>query len=232
MTRTKLLVSVRSVAEAEAALAGGADLIDVKEPSRGPLGAADDAVVRAVIRAVERRVPVSAAMGEWMDWDGRDLPEQLSFVKWGLEEMDPRSGNIGWDPKDLPGAIRRTSLRPLPVLVAYADNDRCRSPDPGWLVDRATSLEFPAFLIDTGVKDGTNLRDWIAPAALASIRFRLADAGVPVAFAGSLDEASIRELLPLVPDWIAVRGAACEGGRGGTVCVDRVRRLKELVSGG
>ena len=35
------LVSVRSPEEALAALEGGADLIDVKEPSRGPLGAAD-----------------------------------------------------------------------------------------------------------------------------------------------------------------------------------------------
>ena len=38
-----LLVSVRSGAEAEAALAGGADLIDVKEPTRGALGRADGA---------------------------------------------------------------------------------------------------------------------------------------------------------------------------------------------
>ena len=37
-----LLVSVRSAAEALAALAGGADVIDVKEPNQGSLGAADD----------------------------------------------------------------------------------------------------------------------------------------------------------------------------------------------
>ena len=35
---TRLLVSVRSADEAEAAIAGGADVIDVKEPSHGPLG--------------------------------------------------------------------------------------------------------------------------------------------------------------------------------------------------
>ena len=40
-----LLVSVRNVEEALAALEGGASLIDVKEPSRGPLGRA--ALVRA-----------------------------------------------------------------------------------------------------------------------------------------------------------------------------------------
>jgi uncharacterized protein (UPF0264 family) len=230
MSPSKLLVSVRSLAEAEAAVAGGADLIDVKEPSRGPLGAATDAVIRDVLRFVSGRVPVSAAMGEWLDWDGRELPEQLSFVKWGLEGMDPRRLS-GWDPKDLPQRTGRNFVRPLPVLVAYADHERSRSPDPEWLADRAASLSFPAFLFDTGVKDGTTLREWLAPATLAGIRFRLADAGIPVAFAGSLDETAIRELRPLAPDWFAVRGAACDGGRDGTVCENRVRRLKAILSG-
>jgi uncharacterized protein (UPF0264 family) len=59
-----LLVSVRSAAEAEAALAGGAGLIDVQEPGRGSLGRADAETVAAVLRAVAGRRPVSAALGE------------------------------------------------------------------------------------------------------------------------------------------------------------------------
>ena len=46
----RLLVSVRDAVEAEAALAGGAHLIDVKEPARGALGRADDATIAAVVR--------------------------------------------------------------------------------------------------------------------------------------------------------------------------------------
>ena len=42
-----LLVSVRDAAEAGNAVAGGAALIDVKEPARGALGRADDAIVAA-----------------------------------------------------------------------------------------------------------------------------------------------------------------------------------------
>ena len=37
----RLLVSVRSAAEVGPALAGGADIIDAKEPGRGSLGAGD-----------------------------------------------------------------------------------------------------------------------------------------------------------------------------------------------
>ena len=58
---TQLLVSVRSAAEAESAAAGGAGLIDVKEPSRGAMGKADDRTIADVVRAVAGRRPVSAA---------------------------------------------------------------------------------------------------------------------------------------------------------------------------
>jgi uncharacterized protein (UPF0264 family) len=63
----QLLVSVRSAAEAEAALEGGADVIDVKEPSRGSLGRADDDVIAEVVSTVAGRRTVTAAMGELVD---------------------------------------------------------------------------------------------------------------------------------------------------------------------
>src|SRR5262245_40260453 len=62
-----LLVSVRSVEEAEAALAGGAGLIDVKEPNNGALGFAGVEVIAAVLRMVAAQRPVSAALGELSD---------------------------------------------------------------------------------------------------------------------------------------------------------------------
>ena len=61
---TGLLVSVRSAAEALVAMAGGADLIDVKEPSRGSLGAVDPEVLSEICDAVGGRLPISAALGE------------------------------------------------------------------------------------------------------------------------------------------------------------------------
>src|SRR5205823_7246846 len=79
-----LLVSVRSPQEAEAALAGGASLIDVKDPARGSLGRADDSVIAAVVRAVAGRRPVSAAMGELMESRASFAGVGLSYVKWGL----------------------------------------------------------------------------------------------------------------------------------------------------
>ena len=60
----RLLVSVRTAAEAQSALAGGADIIDIKEPNRGPMGQADAAIIQAITATVGSQAPVSAALGD------------------------------------------------------------------------------------------------------------------------------------------------------------------------
>ena len=94
---TRLLVSVRSATEALSALAGGAAIIDVKEPSRGPLGRADDMVIRAVLAAAADRVPVSAACGELIE-PQTPAPHGLAFTKVGLAKqgLDWREQWLRW----------------------------------------------------------------------------------------------------------------------------------------
>ncbi len=58
------LASVRSCAEARLALAGGADIIDVKEPSAGALGSVDRPTLAGIIRTLQGCRPVSATIGD------------------------------------------------------------------------------------------------------------------------------------------------------------------------
>ena len=60
----RLLVSVRGSVEARAAVAGGADVIDAKDPARGALGAVRRDRLAAIRRAVGAARPVSAALGD------------------------------------------------------------------------------------------------------------------------------------------------------------------------
>lgn len=216
--RPGLLVSVRSVEEAKAALAGGADLIDVKEPSRGALGSADLEVAESIVSEVACRTPVSVALGEWSEWTPRRLPRGVKYAKWGLS----RSGVT-----DSAAIVRCEHA--LPVLVGYADSDRADSPSIDELVEAACELRFPAFLIDTAIKDGAGLLEWTSIVELERIRHKLGMAGVRLALAGSLDVESIRRLARIAPNWFAVRGAACVGGRHGTVCANRVKQLKAIL---
>src|SRR5947207_1220934 len=91
--RPQLLVSVRNLEEARSALAGGCDVLDIKAPERGSLGMADVQEIAGILGGTRedrcadcRELPVSAALGEALDW--RDvvppaLPAGLMYLKLG-----------------------------------------------------------------------------------------------------------------------------------------------------
>lgn len=222
-TRPKLLVSVRSAAEALAALRGGADLIDVKEPNNGPLGKAADDVIAAVIDAVAGRAPVSAAYGEWADGGVNAIIDpRLTFVKWGL------AGYSGSVSKAYAEMARVSGGRA--VLAIYADKDAGHTPENLQLLVLLKKHRPPAVLFDTHRKDGRPLTSHLDRDVMAFIT-RLRNRGrVAVALAGSLTTLEIPAVARLGPDWIAVRGAACEGGRTGTVTEQKVAELKRLIA--
>lgn len=61
---TQLLISVRNVEEALLALDAGVDVIDLKDPSVGALGALDLVSTKQIVQAVNGSVLVSATVGE------------------------------------------------------------------------------------------------------------------------------------------------------------------------
>ena len=61
---TRMLASVADAAEAEIVLQLGADVIDLKDPRRGALGAVPLDAAREALAAVARRRETSAALGD------------------------------------------------------------------------------------------------------------------------------------------------------------------------
>jgi hypothetical protein len=225
-----LLVSVRSADEVEDALSGGADLIDVKEPARGALGVAEPEVVGAVVDAVNGRVPVSAALGEWgpnalteAHWH---LELKLAYVKWGLAGYPHTAG---WG-DDLLDARRQLPAGTEMVAVAYADWERARSVPPAEVAKFAKRYRFRAVLIDTWGKDSKTLLDFIKPAALAELVDGLRRVYAKVAVGGSLKPEQLKQLKGVTPDYFAVRGSACAGGkRDGVIDASRVKKWKDAI---
>jgi (5-formylfuran-3-yl)methyl phosphate synthase len=225
-----LLVSVRSADEVEAALGGGADLIDVKEPAKGPLAPAEAEVVAAVIAKVKGRTPVSAALGEWSPNAITDahwhLELKLNYVKWGLAGYSPRPG---WG-EDLLDTRRELPVGMEMVAVAYADWERAKSVPPGEVVRFAKRFRFKAFLLDTWGKDGKTLLDFATAAEVAELVESLRRVEITVAVGGSLRSEHVKQLKGVAPDYFAVRSSVCAAGkRDGVIDVARVKRWKDAI---
>jgi (5-formylfuran-3-yl)methyl phosphate synthase len=223
-----LLVSVRSAAEARAAVEGGASVVDVKEPDRGPLGRASVATWREVRAAVPESIPVSVALGELSDWDDRQAGiakdfEGIAFRKLGL-------AGVGFDWKTDWARVR--AIEPGDtrwVAVAYADWQSARAPHPIDVLEASLQTsDCSGLLVDTFDKTKPNplevttfWENWVKRAQ-QNDRF--------VALAGGLDLAKMVRLAPLRPDLFAVRGASCDhSDRRGTVRRERVAELVRAI---
>jgi uncharacterized protein (UPF0264 family) len=220
-----LLVSVRDAAEARAAVAGGATIIDVKEPLHGPLGRAAPHAAAEIAAGVGSRRPWTMACGELQE-GVVPIHEHVRLVVDLLrgDALPPaaiKAGLANTSDRDWPSLLRTfVASAPEgiePVAVAYADWQRAGAPKPEELIASAVAAGCRLLLIDTYDKSAPgvmsspgsgNVAGWIRAAQAA---------GLWVALAGRLTVESLPLARDLGPDVLAIRSAACLGGRFGAV---------------
>lgn len=230
----QLLVSVRNAKEAAEAVQGGADVVDVKEPTRGSLGRADWSVLRQVTQKVRALapIPVSAALGDLAEWE--EVPRSdyrfldgLAYVKVGMHGEASKD----WLPRFLAARRALTSRAEL-IPVAYADFEAAQAPPMDEIVEGALAAKASVVLLDTFSKGTKTLWDWVDADEVHGLAERIASAGARFAVAGSLSRNCLSRLAPMRPAIVAVRGAACaEGIRNAAVVRERVAELaKDLAT--
>lgn len=205
--RVRFLASVTSAAEARICVAGGADIIDAKDPARGALGALDIDTVRAIRAAVPASIPVSATIG--------DLPSEPEPVARAVEATAATGVDyvkIGFFPEgDAAGTIARLAAaeigRARLVGVLFAD----LAPDFS-LIAQMSRAGFAGVLIDTANKSSPPLPDLISRDAMTRFVGLVRDDGLFAGLAGSLRLAHIPALLDLRPNILGFRGALCGKG--------------------
>jgi hypothetical protein len=230
-----LLVSVRSQAEAEQALASGVDVVDLKEPRHGSLGRLEDAKVQAIASRlvhteIGQTVQWSAALGELSEAESAcSLPCLESvrmFFKVGLAGEADRSD---WVERfgSLAGRIKKHGGTLL--AAAYADAERAQSPHWRLVLNQLVARFLPpVFLVDTFDKT-RRLIDYLSRGDLEELIDRTHELGIRLALAGSLRSEDLGRL-PRLPDIVAIRGAACRcGDRIDMVDGDRIREFRQAL---
>ncbi len=220
-SRTKLLISIRNTAEAALVRAAGVDWIDLKEPAAGALGRASLSEARSVAEFLREYALRSAALGELSELDDAVACEFASlfpFLKVGLAGAGlhvPQHG--GEEPnwkvqfEALSQKLRSKGADLIPV--AYADWTICDAPSVQEVLQVARKLGAGYMLIDTFIKDGRRLLDWLGVDELRQVIDQGREFGCGVVLAGSLAEEDVEILQSLQAEALAVRGAVCESDR-------------------
>ncbi|MBA2114914.1 (5-formylfuran-3-yl)methyl phosphate synthase [Bremerella alba] len=222
----QLLVSVRSLEEANLVGGAGVDLIDLKEPHYGSLGATSSEIWQAVVSQWHKRSPVSLALGELSGVCSVDkVPQETHSVKIGLAHC---GRTPGWQDKlsavieQLPGKVHR-------VAVHYADAHLAESPSLDDVLNMALQLDCQTFLVDTFDKSAGSVFNHLSTTQLEKLRERLHCEGRQFALAGSLLAHHLPSVVQIQPDIVAVRGAVCHRERTGEIDIKLLRSFREQL---
>ncbi|HUH79650.1 MAG TPA: (5-formylfuran-3-yl)methyl phosphate synthase [Methanoregula sp.] len=226
----QLLVSPSSVEEAR--ISAAADIIDVKKPSEGSLGANFPWVIRE-IKALSAK-PLSAAIGDFGYKPGGAALAAYGaacagadYVKIGLAFDGPGRA------RDVISAVVRAVKEEFPkksvVIAAYSDYERMGSISPFEMAPIAADCGADYAMVDTGIKDRKSTFAFMDEAALRRFTLENGRLGLGTALAGSLTFEDIAALKRIGPDIIGVRGMVCGGDRNATVREDLIRTALAMI---
>lgn len=223
-TRVGLLASVADLAEVASALALGADIIDLKDPRRGALGAWPTALLPSAVAAVGGRIPVSATVGDLPMEPGTLLNAVLITAAAGVDYV--KVGLFGGCRQaDCIDALAAAAEAPLKlVAVLMAD----RSPDLGVLPALARA-GFAGVMLDTADKGAGGLRRHLLPHQLAAFVEGARTLGLVTGLAGSLKVDDVGPLCAFGPDYLGFRGALCGGRRTGSLDPAAFARIRAAL---
>jgi (5-formylfuran-3-yl)methyl phosphate synthase len=230
----RLMISVISATEAREAIQGGAEILDVKNPSEGSLGAQFPRVIREIKELAAGRVQVSAAIGDMPNVPGTAALAALGAASCGADYV--KVGIYG--PRNETEAITllrevRLAVQPFNTAViaaGYADFQRAGAFDPVCLPRAAALAEVQGCLLDTAIKDGHTLLDFLTPRALQLLADQAHSAGLLLGLAGALRAQDLPLLRDLGADIVGLRTAVCrDNQREGPLEAARVKQLCDSI---
>ncbi len=199
-----MLASVENLTEALQVLAAGVDIIDLKSPSKGALGALPIELVKEIVLAVDGRLPVSATIG--------DLPMYPKQVGDAVEAMASTGVDyvkIGFFPD---GDWQKTIIHLAPLAAEGVRLVAVLFGDLNPRLDQIPALAisgFSAVMLDTMDKRAGSLTQVCTMDFLQSFIIEAKAYGMLCGLAGSLRQTDIPALLDLQADYLGFRGALC-----------------------
>lgn len=233
----KLLISIKYASEVTSAVQGGADIVDIKNPSRGSLGLPDLGVLMEAVDRIKSlditKIEVSSAGGdidkyephlEYVAYVVASLG--LNYFKIGLAMKNNDDAKAVASPiSEVLSSFNKTRL----ILVGYADFKHIGSIEPLKVIDIARGVDAGGVMIDTRIKNGKTTFDYLKRDYLEAFVNKAHEYDLIAALAGSLKKAHIIDAIDLGFDVVGFRGAVCTGGRNGVVSEELVKEMKKIV---
>lgn len=205
---TQILISVTSIAEAQLALDNGADIIDLKDPSAGALGALPLPLIQEIVSHVNGRKLVSATIGDLIMQPDLILQSvallaatKVDYIKIGFFET------VDFQPcLDALQTVTQNGVKLIAVLFAEYKY-------PEVLLDLIKKAGFIGVMLDTASKNGRTFLDHYSVKEREEFARKVLALGLTFGLAGSLKQEHIAVVKALNPTYIGFRGGVCNNNQ-------------------
>jgi uncharacterized protein (UPF0264 family) len=213
VNNTQLLISVTSIAEAKIALDNGADIIDLKEPSAGALGALPIDKIKLIVDFVHNQIGAnrkitSATIGDLpmdamllIDHVNKLATTGVDIIKIGFFEADNYQPCL-----DALQHIAQSGQKLIAVLFA-------ESTYPDSLINAIKQAGFVGIMLDTAKKNGLTLLDHYSKEQRKKFSQKVFEQHLQFGVAGSLKLQHIAILKEINPTYIGFRGGVCDANQ-------------------
>jgi (5-formylfuran-3-yl)methyl phosphate synthase len=220
---TRMLASVVDAEEANVALQLGADVIDLKDPRRGALGAVPLDTVRKVRARVAGRCEISAALGDPPYEEEVLLANVRAIAAEGVNYVKLAVDGPTLD--RLEASLQRLANEVGLVGMMFADQE----PDFA-LLARLAALGFKGAMLDTRDKSRGRLIAHLDVVRLNDFCSQCRDLQLMSGLAGSLEAPDVPRLLLVRPVVLGFRGALCSAhDRRGAIDRQAVALIRSLI---
>ena len=233
----KLLISPTNEKEALEAIAGGADIIDVKNPKEGALGANFPWVIKQIKEVTPKKIEVSCTLGEVGNFPGSVSLAALGAASLGVDYIKVGLYGIKTPEEavfllqNVSRAAKECNPKIKIAVAGYADAEKIGTINPLLIPEIAQNAKIDVAMIDTSVKDGKNLFDHLSLRELKKFVDSAHGFGLEAALAGSLRKQDLTFVYGLGADIAGLRGAACTNSNrfSGQITRKLVIELVEVV---
>jgi uncharacterized protein (UPF0264 family) len=197
-------------------ISGGADIIDVKNPKEGALGANFPRVIRQIKEILPKNLELSATLGDLPNLPGTASLAALGAVVSGVDYV--KVGLFGVKTSEeattlmteVVKAVKDYDSNLKTIASGYADFQSVGCVSPLELPSVAYEAEADGILVDIHTKNGIdNLFSFLNDEQLRKFVTQAHKNNLLAALAGSLDTQHISRVHNLGTDIIGVRGAVC-----------------------
>ena len=222
---TQLLVSVTSIAEAQIALENGVDIIDLKDPAKGALGALPLNQIEAIVNFIDERKLLSATIGDLpmqpqliFDSVGKLTNIKVDFIKIGFFPTDDYQATLD--------SLKNITAKGVKlVAVIFAEYKYSET-----LIRSIQQAGFNGVMLDTAQKDGNTFMYYHSAVNCKKFAKKVLDFGMSFGLAGSLRLQHVVAAKKLNPTYIGFRGGVCdENKREFSLNSDKIRAIRKAL---